>query len=146
MSYDVHVEHAQPHNIRDANNNAFRIHGAIRLTVQVESRTVSTRFWIAKGLSALVILGCDFCDKYIDSILPWKKLVALGDGTTVPIVRKLKTVSRPEHLPDGPRWNHMPRQHSYVRTYEEITIPRESQSPVRVTTEREGLLSIEQNP
>lgn len=82
----------------------------------------------------------------VNSIVPRKRLVALDDGTTVPIVRKPKTGSRPVHLPYGKRWYRMPRQLIYVRTCEEITLPSVRETPVRVTIERDAFLSIKQRP
>lgn len=50
-----------------------------------------------KRLATSLILGCDFCDKHIEAIRPWKRLVKLEDGTTITIIRKkkLENLGRP---------------------------------------------------
>lgn len=45
-------------------------------------------FNVVKRLSTEVILGCDFCDKHIESIRHLHILVELNDGTTIPIKRQ----------------------------------------------------------
>lgn len=72
---------------RDANNNPLCIEGTIRLNVQVGMRMVPLLIWLTRGLAAPVIVGCHFCDKYIEAIQPMQ-LVKLDDGPTIPIIRK----------------------------------------------------------
>ena len=45
-------------------------------------------FIVCERLTAPVLLGCEFNDKFVEAIYPRRKLVELDDGTKIPIVRK----------------------------------------------------------
>ena len=45
-------------------------------------------FIVCERFAAPVILGCEFNDKFVQSIYPRRKVVQLDDGTKIPIVRK----------------------------------------------------------
>ena len=73
--------------IRDANKARVRTAGTVTLKCQFGSYFVRVNFVVCERLSVPVILGCDFCDRYVEAIMPRRKVVELDDGTTVPIVR-----------------------------------------------------------
>ena len=92
--------------VRDAGNRSVRIAGTLDLVVNIGSRLETVRFYVVDKLAVTVILGCDFCDKHVDSIRPRKRTVVLDDGTEVPILKK------PE--PRGPDAIPLPRAQEYV--------------------------------
>lgn len=78
---------SNPLDIRDASNKRVTILGTIRLRVRLGSRSDWVTFNVVQNLGTDVILGCDFLGKHVDAIRPRKRLVTLGDGTSVPIIR-----------------------------------------------------------
>ena len=75
--------------IADANSNPIHVEGIELLLVRLKTRAYLVESIVCDSLAGPVILGCDFCDKHVESILPRQRLVELEDGTTIPIVRKL---------------------------------------------------------
>ena len=84
----LNVTHELLPEIAGANSNPIRARGTIRLLVRLGIRAFLVEFVVCESLAALLILGCDFCTRNVDSILTRKPVVELLDGTTVPIVRK----------------------------------------------------------
>ena len=74
--------------IRDAGNRRVALRGTINLTVELGTRVEVVPFLVVDRLSTQVILGCDFCDKHVESIRPRQRVIVMDDGTTVPIVRQ----------------------------------------------------------
>ena len=76
--------------INDANGRPLAIVGTIPLYVRMARYVVKVDFIVCDRLAADIVLGCDFCDRYIEAIRPRQRAVELEDGTLVPIVRKPK--------------------------------------------------------
>lgn len=58
------------------------------LLVKIGKSTDRVCFYVVENLAVAVILGWDFCDRYVDAIrLRWM-IVRLDDSATIPIVRK----------------------------------------------------------
>lgn len=74
--------------IADANNRPLSTVGVIDLLVRLGHYVVKLDFLVCKQLAAPVILGCDFCDRFVESIRPRARTVEMEDGTSVPIVRR----------------------------------------------------------
>ncbi|CAN8069508.1 unnamed protein product, partial [Agarophyton chilense] len=72
----------------DANNNPLSTVGTVTLVVRLGSFVVKLDFIVCRKLATPIILGCDFCDKFIDAIRPRLKRVEMEDGSSVPIVRR----------------------------------------------------------
>ena len=68
-------------NIKDAGNKRVDISGSIDLTVQLGTRQEVIQFYVVERLSTDVILGCDFCDKHVETIRPRRRIVELDDST-----------------------------------------------------------------
>ena len=79
--------------VRDANNRRLNILGTVELNVRIGNRQDKVNFYVVERLATDFILGCDFCYRNVKSIRPRKRLIELGDGTTIPIVRGSKTFS-----------------------------------------------------
>ena len=80
--------------IRDANKGKVRTVGTVTLRCQLGSYETRVNFVVCERLSVPVILGCDFCDRYVEAIMPRQKMVELDDGSTVPIIRVPSTRAR----------------------------------------------------
>lgn len=77
-----------------------------------------------------MILGCDFCNKHVETICPRARMVELDDFTTIPIV--LKPSPRPQdaaQLPEGQEF--IPRRQSLslkVENLNRVVLLAESQT------------------
>jgi hypothetical protein len=60
--------------------------GVFTLWVQLGRLRAQARYIVVKSLAAGCILGCQFIDRRVKSILPKEKRVALSDGTAVAII------------------------------------------------------------
>lgn len=58
------------------------------LTVRLGNYTVKIDFIVCESLATPVILGCDFRDRFVESIHPRSRKVTFDDGTEVPIFRR----------------------------------------------------------
>ena len=65
----------------------MNVGGKITLAMELGKRFEAVSFYAVESLCTQVLLGCDFCDKHVESIRPLKRVVELDDGTTVPIIR-----------------------------------------------------------
>lgn len=74
--------------ILEAKNRLLKTAVTINLATKLGSQSEMLIFYVANRLATSVILGCDLCDKHLESICPRKRLVELDAGTTVPIIRK----------------------------------------------------------
>lgn len=52
---------------------------------------ISLDFIICNRLETACILGTDFCDHFVEAILPKRKQVELDNGTTITIIRNQST-------------------------------------------------------
>ena len=75
--------------IADPNNRPLDMAGSVDLIVQLGRTMAKSEFLVCERLAAPMIIGADFCDKFVEAILPRKRRVELHDGTTIPIVRKV---------------------------------------------------------
>ena len=108
---------------------------------------------VCELLAAPVILGCDFCDRFFEAIFeesPRKRLIEMGDTTTVPInrhslrhpykqVRMDLEEDEAEKLPLGARVS--PK----LRVAKNFVLSPETHTWVTVTTKRHGLAVIRHN-
>ena len=120
------------YNVKDANNRRVAIDGTISLAVQVGSRFEIVKFKVVERLGTDVILGCDFCDKYLEATHPRKRPIELHDGTTVPILKRLEgrakhSVPLPaeqEYIP--PKGRSSSRVYTIAVSYTHLTLPTTS--------------------
>lgn len=61
--------------IIDANNNPLQPVGYLPLVVRLGTCMVQQFFVVCNTLAAPVILGCDFCDRFVEAIRPRAKTV-----------------------------------------------------------------------
>ena len=147
LGYERFLKQGPPPNIVDANRRPIAVNGVIHLCVQLGTRLVKLAFYVCERLAAPVVLGCDFCDRFVEAILPRKKLVELDDGTTVPITRKpAKRHPESPPLPADQQYGHTRKiQSPKVRVASPVTLEPNSQTWVNVVTERCGTLILQPN-
>ena len=108
---------------------------------------MSLTFIVRKTLAAPLILGCGFCDRFVEAIFPRQKTFLMYDGTTVPITRR--PMSRPPKLtplPPGQLCGKDPgRTSPRIRVSEKTELPPESQTWSAVTSQRHGVMVIQPN-
>ena len=131
--------------IADAKSNAIHVKGITRLLVRLKTRAYWVEFIVCDSLAAPAILGCDFCDKHVEAILPRQRSVELEDGTTIPIVRK--PPGRVREAPPPPvvqEWKEgMIRSDNKAKAAKATEISAFSQAFVTVTYPREGYSIIQ---
>ena len=145
--FEQYVRYGPLPSISDANRNPLRMLGTIELLVRLQNRTLKCDFIICERLAAAVILGADFCDRFVEAIHPRKKNVELDDGTTIPIVRRpLKRLPASVPLPPPQEFQKANgRTSPKVKVAKAITLPAGSQTWVTVTTKRHGLMALRPN-
>ena len=116
--------------------------------VQLGTRADQVRFYVVERLGASAILGCDFCDKHVDSIRPRQRSIILDDGTTVPIVSKTTTRKQDakKEIPIPEEQQYTPRKgrvNQKIKVEKEVTLQPGEQTWVQVTTKRHGLILVE---
>ena len=91
------IRHTELPRVTDANRNPIRMRGAISLTARLGKYLCKVDFLVAERLAVPVLLGADFCDRFVEAIHPRKRVVELADGSEVPIIRR-----PPKRLPGAP--------------------------------------------
>lgn len=132
----------------DANGRPLDIIGTVSLSAMLGSRVTKVNFYVCKRLAAAMILGCDFNDRYVEAILPKRKVIELDDGSTVPIVRKPPT--RPPCAPPLPHaQKYTPEQgraSTKVKVAKLVTIEPLTQTWVTVQSGHSGLSVLQPSP
>ena len=132
--------------IRNASGKPVPILGTIRLSVQVGRKTEKVDFLVAEKLATAVILGCDYCDKYVECIKPRLRLVELDDGSTVPIVRQSSRTQAQALLPEEQQDpKRVTRTSPKIKVMKLTRLQPASQTWVEVVTQREGTILVEPN-
>lgn len=88
LTLRVFMEYVPGLDIADANDNPLQTVGTIILKERLGTYFVHLDFVACKSLASPVILGRDFCDRFVDSIRLRIRTVELEDGSTILIVRK----------------------------------------------------------
>ena len=127
-------------NVADANDNSIRMKGLAGLIVLLGARLVKLEFIVCERLAAPLILGCDFMDRFVESIYPRKKTVEMDDGTTIPITQnplKRPPVASPVTPQDGKKPHG--RESPKIRVTTAIVLPPEAQTWIYVVSKRNGV-------
>lgn len=107
---------------------------------------VSLDFMVCKSIAALVILGCDFCDRYVEAISSCTRMVELEDGSSIPIFRNPLRSTMRKHSP-------LPKTQKAATNYpvstkmdivKSVQIPLETQVRVEVTT-KQNVVNVAQS-
>ncbi|CAN8070210.1 unnamed protein product [Agarophyton chilense] len=127
--------------VTDANNKPLDTVGFIELVVRVGARVVKLDFIVCQKSSAPVILGCDFCDRFVEAIFPRQRRVEMEDGSYTPIVcRPLRRATK-KHVPltaaQEPGPNN--RESNKLHVAASLCVSPESQMMVNVTSRKHGL-------
>jgi Reverse transcriptase (RNA-dependent DNA polymerase) len=118
----------------NASGRLLHSKGVIVLIVQVGHLRTRVRFYVTAGLAVPCILGCNFIDRHVKSILPGDRRVELHDGGSVAI-----SETSPRNIdPPGntPTTNMTPS--TKVRVAKAVQIPPLSEAHVTVQTASTG--------
>ncbi|CAN8068861.1 unnamed protein product [Agarophyton chilense] len=132
----------------DAGNNPLETVGVIDLVVRLGPCVVKLHFIVCRSLPAPLILGCDFCDRFVEAVVPRLKRVELDDGSSVPIVSRPPKRASKKHVP-LPAAQEFPaafRESTTLRVDESICIPKKSHSWVRVSSRQHGTRTVRPIP
>ena len=132
-------------NVADANNNPIRMTGLVDVVVRLGSRIAKAEFILCERLAAPVIVGCDFCDLFVEAIYSRKETIELDDGSTLPIVRRpLKRSPKSPPLPTSQEYVKAEgRTSPKVRVSQNIILPPETQTWVSVKSENHGVMVLQ---
>ena len=84
--------------IGDANNRPLRTVGTIKMPVRLGHFVATAELIVCEKLAVPLILGADYCDRFVDAIYPRKKTVELAEFSEVPIVWRLSAKKRKKRL------------------------------------------------
>ena len=131
--------------IGDANNRPLRTVGTIRMPVRLGLFVATAEFVVCEKLAVPLILGADYCDRFVEAIYPRKKTVELADFSEVPIIRwfsarKMRKALVPgEDETEGKGERISPR----VKVARPTTIEPGTQRVVECTSKRAGLVVVQ---
>lgn len=74
--------------IRDDNNSSDHVYGTIDLVGDIGGSVETIRFNVVERCESKCIIGCDYCDKNVETIRPRKSIIELEEGAIVLIIRK----------------------------------------------------------
>ena len=74
--------------IGDANNRPLRTVSTIRMPVRLGRFVATAEFIVCEKLAVPLILGADYCDRFVEAIYPRKKTVELADFSEAPMIRR----------------------------------------------------------
>ena len=108
------VSFGRTQDIGDANNRPLRTLGTIKMPVRHGSFVSAGKFIVCEKLVVPLILGADYCDRFMQAIYPRKKTVELADFSEVPIVswfspRKGRKISSQERTRKRESGVHFPQ-------------------------------------
>lgn len=139
------IKRSKGRNVREANNRKFHNIGTIYLAFEIGNRVEVVNFNVVERLSANVLPGWDYFEKYVEAFKPRQRVVQLDDRTTLPIIqntgaRGLKSVP----LPEEQRFSiGRKRGSKRIRVNKPVTLQPETQTPVTTSTEQSRLIIVE---
>ncbi len=77
-----------PEAMHSVTQHRFDVLGVLRLTVTVAGQTIRQLFTVVRKLGTVAIIGNDFIDSQVESILVRRWVCVLREDITVPIVRR----------------------------------------------------------
>ena len=132
--------------IGNANNRSLRTAGTIKMPVRLGRFVATAEFIVCEKLAVPLILGADYCDRFLEAIYPRKKTVELADFSGVPIVRrssartgKQRLVPEEDQKGEGKGERISPR----VKVARATTIELGTQRVVECTSKRAGLVVVQ---
>jgi hypothetical protein len=121
--------------VMNASGRLLHSKGVIVLIVQVGHLRTRVRFYVTAGLAVPCILGCNFIDRHVKSILPGDRRVELHDGGSVAI-----SENSPRSLdPPGNPPTATTTPSTKVRVAKAVQLPPRSETHVTVQTASTGL-------
>jgi transposase InsO family protein len=121
--------------VMNASGRLLHSKGVIVLIVQVGDLRTRVRFYVTAGLAVPCILGCNFIDRHVRSIMPGERRVELREGGSVAITEG--SPGSKESRKDEPPASATPS--TKVRVAKAILLPPRSEAHVTVQTASVGL-------
>ena len=87
--------------IGDANNGPLRTLGTTKMPVRLGRFVAAAEFIVCEKLAVPLILGADYCDRFVEAIYPRMKTVELADFSEVPTARRFSPRKRTKRLVPG---------------------------------------------
>ena len=128
--------------IGDANNRPLRTVGTIRMPVRLGRFVATAEFIVCEKLTVPLILGADYCDRFVEVIYPRKKTVELADFSEVRITRRFSARKGKQRLVRGGEEETEEkgeRIYPRVKAARATTIEPGTQRVVECTSKRAGL-------
>ena len=132
--------------IGDANNRPLRTLGTIRMPVRLGKFVAAAEFIVCERLAVPLILGADYCDRFVEAIYPRRKTVELADFSEVPIVRRFSPRKGKQRLVPGGDEKGEEKEERIsprVRAARATTIEPGTQRVVECTSKRAGLVVVQ---
>ena len=129
--------------IGDANNRPLRTVGTIKMPMRLGRFVVTAEFIVCEKLALPLILGADYCDRFVEAIYPRKKTVELEDSSEVPIVRQFSARKGRKWLVPGEYENDDRKRERIsprVKVARATTIEPGTHRVVECTSKRAGLV------
>jgi hypothetical protein len=123
------------YNVVGAGGKRLRQKGVISLFVELERLRVKARFLVIAELAAECILGCQFIDRNVQSILPKEKRILLSDNSAVYILQDSDPLTTPAQKAKPPT----APSSTLIRVARSIVVPPQGESLVVVQCAAPGL-------
>ena len=115
-------------NVVGAGGRRLRQRGVIYLFVELGRLRVKARFLVIADLAAECILGCQFIDRHVQSILPKEKRILLSDNSAVSILQDFNPLATPTQKGKPPQ----APPSTKIRAARSIVVPPQGESLVTV--------------
>jgi hypothetical protein len=109
----------------------------LTLCVKLGQLKARAKFIVVKYLTAGCILGCQFIDRRVKSILPKERLVLINDGSSVAIIQSASDRAMGDD--DHAMRTRTPQPSPKLRIAQPVTIPARSEGFVEAQCEAPGL-------
>ena len=131
--------------IGGAKNRPLHTIGTIRIPMRLGRFVATAQFIVCEKLAVPLILGADYCDRFVEAIYPRKKIVELADFSEVPILRRsLSRKGKKNFVPGEDETEGEGERFSLtVKVAKATTIEPGAQSVVECTSKRAGLVVVQ---
>lgn len=139
------IAHGPSMDIGDANNRPLRTIGSLKMPVRLGRFVALVDFIVCAKLAVTIILGADYCDKFVEAIYPRRRIVELTDSSEVSIVRKVVSKKmKPKLVPGEPGEDPTDgRVSPKVKVSRPVTVEPGTRRVVQCTAQRTGLVVIQ---
>ena len=87
--------------IGDANNRPLRTLGSFKMPMRLGKFMAAAEFIVCEKRAVLLILGADYCDRFVEAISLRRKTVEMADFSEVPILKRISPRKGKKNLVPG---------------------------------------------